>query len=70
MTMPKTLAALPNSQYDTDLVETSGKELANEAAFFLDALDVIFLPRLAIGEGEAAVLWERKALRNGLCLAP
>ena len=70
MTMPKTLAALPNSQYDTDLVETSGKELANEAVFFLDTLDVIFLPRLTIGEGEAAVLCDRNALRNGLCLGP
>lgn len=37
MTIPKTLAALPNSQYDTILSDTFGKELENEVAFFLDA---------------------------------
>jgi hypothetical protein len=37
MTIPKTLAALPNSQYDTILSDTFGKELA-KATFFV-ALD-------------------------------
>lgn len=43
MTIPNTLAALPNSQYDTILSETFGNELENEVGLFLDAtLDAAF----------------------------
>jgi len=46
MTIPKTLAALPNNQYATVLLDVSGKLLANDA--FL--LPVMFLPKFANGD--------------------
>jgi len=45
MTIPKTLAALPNNQYATVLLDVSGKLLLKEA--FL--LFVKFWPRFASG---------------------
>lgn len=55
MTIPKTLAALPNNQYATVLLDVSGKLLANDT--FL--LFVMFLPRFANGDvvwGDVTVL--------------
>lgn len=65
ITMPKTLAALPNNQYATVLLDVSGKLLANDAVFFF----VMFLPRFAKGDadcGAVIVLCDRNALRKGV----
>jgi len=62
MTMPKTLAALPNNQYATVLLDVAGKLLANEAVVFF--LLEMFFPRFANGdedEDDVMVLCERKA---------
>jgi len=65
MTMPKTLAALPNNQYATVLLDVSGKLLANDGFLLL----AIFLPRFANGDvvwDDVTVLCDRKALRKGV----
>jgi len=65
MTIPKTLAALPNNQYATVLLDVSGKLLAKDDLLRL----VMFFPRLAndgVIWGDVMVLCERKAVRKGV----
>lgn len=54
--MPKTLAALPKSQYATLLLDVSGKLLVKEEVFFRGSLDVMFLPICASGEEGAGAI--------------
>lgn len=77
MTIPNTLAALPNNQYATRGLETWGKELsfafvADAFAFVADAFacrakELRFRPKFAKGEDGATVDCDRKALRKAVC---
>jgi len=70
ITIPKTLAALPNNQYATKGLETRGNELG--FAFFARGLascvrEPPLSPNLDKGESCAAVDCDRNALRKGVC---
>jgi len=62
--MPKTLAALPRSQYATDLWLVSGKKV------FFTSVDVALAPTVLLREfnGAAAPLLEAIVLCIGVCV--